>query len=278
MPRTVLALALVLLGCASAGSASLSSALEAQGVDLGALFAPPIAAELEAVRADWARRELGARNVEVLLEEHIADGRTLRVLAHDVGPARHVGALIVPAEDAPVPEGGFPVTLSLSGFGPPFEITVAPEPQPEDAIPVVALLPAFRGHTMIVGERRFEATGPRFDQCDGGGDDALAFTNAALEVEARARRDALVAVGGSRGGNVALLLGARDPRMAAVASLAGPTRYLERAWLDHPNLGVLYDEWFVRGLLDATGTLAEARRRMIACSPAYFVADLPRVQ
>ncbi len=269
----------VFAGCAAAGPATLEAALVDQGVDVEALFAAPAQTELDAVRADWAGRDLSPRNVEVLQEETLPDGRVLTLLAHDVGDARHVGAMIAPAADAPVPEGGFPLALSLIGFGPPFEVTVSdPPPQGDDAVPVIALLPAFRGHTMIRGERRFEAGGQRFDQCDGGGDDALAFANAAATLDARARTERLVSVGGSRGGNVSLLLGARDPRAVAVASLAGPTSYLRRDWLDHPNLRTLYERWFVRGLLEGTSDLAEARRRLIACSPAFFVRDMPPAQ
>ncbi|MEO0321357.1 MAG: prolyl oligopeptidase family serine peptidase [Myxococcota bacterium] len=269
----------VLIGCAAAGPTTLEAALGERGVDVAALFAAPTAAELDAVRADWAGRDLAPRDVEVLHEETLSDGRRLLIVGHGVHGARHVGALIAPARDAPSPPGGFPLALSLIGFGPPFEVTVTdPPPQGDDAAPVIALLPAFRGHTMIRGDQRFEAGGARYDQCDGGSDDALAFAQVAATLEPRARTDRIVSVGGSRGGNVSLILGARDPRVVAVASLAGPTSYLRRDWLDHPNLRTLYEEWFVRGLLEGTSDLAEARRRMIACSPTLFVADLPPTQ
>lgn len=267
------------LSCGGAGfGLNLPVALDNRGVDLEALFAPPTDAELEAVRASWRARDLSPRNVEVLHERAMPDGRTLRIVGHEVGGARHVGAVFTPGEDVPVPPGGFPVAVWSAGFGPPFEIHPPMTTPSPDSPPNVTVFPAFRGQTLLSDDDRFEAGGERFDQCDGGGDDALALVNVAMQIEPRASPDRVVAAGGSRGGNVSLLLGIRDPRVEAVVSIAGPTDYLERRYLDDPNLDVLYEEWFIRELLAGSGDVAEARRRMLACSPVYFVEDLPATQ
>lgn len=272
-------LAALTVGCGGAGfGLNLPVALDDRGVDLDALFAAPTDAELEAVRASWRARDLSPRNVEVLDERELPDGRTLRIVAHDVGGARHVGAVFSPGDEVPVPPGGFPVAVWSIGFGPPFELPLPLSPPSPGSPPNVTVFPAFRGQTLVVEEDRFEAGGERFDQCDGGADDALSLVNVAMAIEPRARTDRFVAAGGSRGGNVSLLLGIRDPRVEAVVSIAGPTDYLERTYLDDPNLDVLYEEWFIRELLAGTGDVAQARLRMLACSPAYFVEDLPAAQ
>jgi len=77
---------------------------------------------------------------------------------------------------------------------------------------------------------------------------------------------------------VALILDVRDPRIEAVASLAGPTSYLVQAYLDHPNRSVIFRQDFLRRLLDGEEGPVEARRRIVACSPASFAETLIRVQ
>ena len=75
----------------------------ADAIDLEAklddLFAPPTAAEVEAVRADWARRDISAAEVTIeLTESYPLDETpaTLRIVSHRVGEVLHYGAILAP--------------------------------------------------------------------------------------------------------------------------------------------------------------------------------------
>ena len=88
----------------------------------------------------------------------------------------------------------------------------------------------------------------------------------------------MVVIGGSRGGNVAMLIGIRQPSIDAVVSIAGPTDYHRQDLIGHPNLSALYANHFLRELLEGGSDIAEARRRMLACSPIHFAEELPPTQ
>lgn len=271
-------LALSLVACASSLT-GLRGKLEAGGVDVTALFRQPSEAELAEVRADWASRNVSPVDVAEVHRSVLSDGRVFRVLSHRVGDSLHYGGVVTPPADAPAPADGYPIAVSLIGFGPPFEAVLNPEAsQSADATPAVTVFPSFRGTALVLGEERWTSDGDLYDQCDGGSDDVLAFINAVVSVTPRADPERIVIVGGSRGGNVAMIVAARDPRVQRVVSLAGPDSYLIEAYLDHPNIQPLYVNGFLRALAEGTGTEAEARRALIACSPLYFVEDLPAVQ
>lgn len=273
-PRTLVCflLALAAVACGHADhSLLLSEELTALGVDLDALFAEPTDAELNAVRADWATRDLSPEDVNVVWSTDVSGG-VLQVLSHRVDGHLHYGAVWIP--DGP---GPFPLVNFWLGFGPPFELDTEWVRQDASESVIIAL-PAFRGTILSSGEQSWLSDGPRFDQCDGGGDDGLAFMNVVLSEVPSVDVERIAVVGGSRGANVGLLAGARDERVRAIAALYGPTRYLDREWLDHPNLQALYRGWFVEPLLAGVGTVADARHEMLACSPVFFVEDLPPVQ
>ncbi|MEM6958517.1 MAG: prolyl oligopeptidase family serine peptidase [Myxococcota bacterium] len=267
----------LLLGACASTAPSLQETLDARGVSMSALFAPPSDAELQEVSNDWASRSFPSTNVSVVFEAEAADGRIARVIAHTVDGHRHYGVVMAPADDVPAPVGGFPVVLSFIGFGPPYEARFDPNQAGENDVAVVSLFPSFRGHTLVIGEQRWASEGDAFDQCDGGTDDAIAFFNAALSLTPRASEASVATVGGSRGGNVAMLFAIRDSRVRRAVSFAGPDDYLREDYLDHPNLTILYERWFVADLA-GPADIGEARRRMLACSPRYFVDRLPRVQ
>lgn len=130
------------MSCAS--PLGLREDLLARGANLDVLFAEPTAAELASLRESWAQRDLSPRDVA---EQHriiLNDGRLLRVISHRVGGSTHVGAVVTPGEDAVIPDDGFPVAVSLIGFGPPFEARLDPNaPSSPGAPPMVTVFPPF---------------------------------------------------------------------------------------------------------------------------------------
>ncbi len=273
----LLLVALLALGCGDDGGSigPLHDALETNGVDVGALFAPPTTSELESMLSDWSGRQLGAVDLQDDATFTLQSGDTLRVLSHLVGDQRHYGAVIVPAGAHVV--GSLGVFVSLIGFGKSMLLEIPPQTT-ADGDAHITLLPSFRGHTLRFGDQEWVSGGDAFDHCDGGTDDAIAFINAALQATPEATSTGMFAVGGSRGGNVALLIGIRKTSIAGVVDIVGPTDYLREELLEHPNVSPLYQGYFVKGLLDGTSDATEARRRLLACSPLYFAEQLPPTQ
>ena len=69
------------------------------GIDFGLFFAPPTAAELQAVRIAWAQRDVSAQGIETLLETPLTLGTTpvtLRIIAHQVAGICHIGVVFAP--------------------------------------------------------------------------------------------------------------------------------------------------------------------------------------
>lgn len=264
-------------GCESTGS-SHQSPLESSGVSVSELFAPPTSTELANVQTTWSQRDLSARDVKIVYRDSLPDGRLLQVIAHTSTGGKHFGAIISPAEGTPIPPNGFPIALSLAGFGPPFKVKVNTHP-PSDSVlpPGITAIPAFRGHSLIVGDQIFQSEGPLFDHCDGGTDDILSFLNVVIKVTPSAG-EWVVATGGSRGGNTAMLASIRDDRIKRVVSLAGPDTYLIDSYRANPNMQLSYDHWFLKDLTANQSSISEARARIISCSPLYFVEDLALLQ
>ena len=264
-------------GCGgdSSDAVTLHEWLTNLGVDVTELFAPPTTAEIDAIREDWRDRELGAVDVRIEAERALPAGETLRVLSHMVGQQTHYGLVILPPGDHD--PGSLPVLANFIGFGRVLVLDVPDTARAYDSR-FVTMLPSFRGHELRVGDESWFSDGDPYDQCDGGTDDAIAFLEAALSMTPEADPSTLIALGGSRGGNVAMLAGIRREDVDGVANIAGPTDYLRPELLDHPNMTALYTNYFVRDLLAGVGTIPEARRRMLACSPLHFAEALPPMQ
>lgn len=271
--RSLLFLLPLLIACGDPDS-DLQSRLEENGVSIDALLEAPSLAEIEAVRQDWAGRDLTPRDVRIELSRTLDDGASLRVVSHRVGPdgPRHFGAILLPPPEV-IGEEGLPINISLTGYGPPFTVEFSPEQGAADGVVVI---PGYRGQELIVYGERFLSEGDHRDQCDGASDDALALIEVVrADPESHANGEVL-AVGGSRGGNVALLLSLRDSMVRGGVSLAGPVDYFVPEFMSHPNMQVLYEgNLVIPALEQGAAGIAESRLRMLRCSPARFAAASP---
>jgi len=148
---------------------------------------------------------------------------------------------------------------------------------------------------MNVGGRSFKSEGDRRDALDGATDDAIALLNVVLESTPQADANRICAYGRSRGGNVALLLGIRDPRVKCVVDVSGPTDWFylmgnqgwteQELWTEgvriHANTletGGQNLERFMGRAIEGGADLAAVRQNMIASSPLYFASRLPLTQ
>ena len=251
---------------------------------LDALFAPPTAAEMAAVEADWAARDTRVHDFRV---EHVrrdgATGRTM-VVSHVVDGARHSGAIRVPDGAAG------PLPVLVIGHGGDDGATgyhfFHSGPLARDYVQV---LPSFRSETLRLSPLRAWRSGGTASPWDRDVDDAIALLNGTLAHVPEADSTRVVAFGRSRGGGVMLLMAIRDPRVRAVVSAVGPTDFLlpevrrlaGRALGSRvarlPGAGYLADS-VLFALRDGRTTVPQARMQLLRRSPAWFAHRLPPAQ
>ena len=193
-----------------------ATAIHAWAVDLEAelevLFAPPTAEEIAAVRADWADRDISPAALTIELTEAYSlfgSPATLRVVSHQVGEARHYGAIVVPKSRK---AASLPVLMYLHGGDNGVDVDdvqflAFALGELRDSF--VYVIPSFRSEPLEHDDREWVSTGPG-GHWDYDVDDALALLNVALAITPQAKPEALSLVGASRGGGVALLAGIRD--------------------------------------------------------------------
>jgi dienelactone hydrolase len=249
-----------------------------RGIDQAALFAPPTAAELAAVQADWAGRNLAPNGYRLEQTVPLSSGAELRFISFLTGPYRTQAAVLVPGGAGP-----HPVQLQFGGFtAEPFSVallaagsgTAAPSPF------ILAWL-AFRGqglHVTVDGRSydRPASEGPLGEAFDGATDDAQALLNVVLATVPGADAGRIALRGGSRGGTVALLLAERDARVRRAIDVVGPTDLLSltQTYRNDPT----YQLQFLQELKAGRQSLTQARHRLLASSPLYFAERLPQVQ
>ncbi len=272
-----------------------ATAVHAHAVDLEAelevLFAPPTAAEIAAVRADWAGRDISPVGLTVELTEAYSlfgSPATLRVVSHQVGEARHYGAIVAPKSNR---AASLPVLMYLHGGDNGVDVDdvqflAFALGELRDSF--VYVVPSFRSEPLEHGDREWVSTGPG-GHWDYDVDDALALLNVALAITPQARSEGLSLVGGSRGGGVALLAGIRDQRVENIITLFGPTDFFDEwvreivreAALGMPRqlTGVSHmDSTLVQPYMGGRIELARVRLELVRRSAVLFAEDLPAVQ
>ena len=274
------------------------------------LTAPSTADEIGAVRTDWASRDTEARGVTVENEGTVTFGGTamrFTVVSHTVAGIRHVGAILVPASLAAtdrVPvlvytHGGY---TGPGGFDFPVEAIASRLPAEPLRSRLVLVIPSYRSERISVAGQTYTSGGMvsigNYDV-----DDTMALLSVALARVPQADGSRVGVVGESRGGLVALELGARDRRIdlvvesygttdfrtaiaaadeatfaasvrAAVAAPDAPANILTSSLLPLDQISSSAD-----GTLTITADgLREARLRLIRTAPVTFVSDLPVTQ
>ncbi|MYK41819.1 MAG: hypothetical protein F4049_16570 [Gemmatimonadetes bacterium] len=263
-------------------------ALEAK---LDDLFAPPTAAEVEAIRADWVQRDVSAAEATIELTESYPlreTPATLRIVSHRVGEVLHYGAILAPDSAAP---GSLPILMYLHGGDSGVEVDdigIVLFALGELRDNFVYVIPSFRSEPLEYEDREWVSTGPG-GHWDYDVDDALALLNVALEITPQAKIEGLSIVGGSRGAGVALLAGIRDERIENIVAFFGPTDFFDdwvreiarEATLGSPRdlTGVAHiDTTFIQPYMKGEIDLAEVRLELVRRSSVLFAEDLPAVQ
>ena len=259
---------------------------------LNVLFAPPDDAELSAVRADWATRDVSPSGGTIELEEPYSMGgspTTLRVVSHQVAGMRHFGAIVVPrsagTERLPIlvyahgGDDGVSVESTL------LILTVALGEMRDNFIYVI---PSFRDEPLEYGGRAWTSEGPA-SPWDHDVDDSIALVNLTMETIPEAATDRYFVVGASRGGGVAMLMGIRDDRIAGIITFFGPTDF-QNEWargiasllvqgvtVDLPGVEYLRATYIVPWWAGEV-SVQDVRHALIRRSAVYFAEDLPPLQ
>ena len=280
----------LIIAAGLAGAAANVYAIDLEA-ELDNIFAAPTAAEIEAVGADWAVRDTSPVDVFVEFTEAYPLNDTpavLRVVSHQVGEARHYGAILAPDSAAP---GTLPVLMYLHGGESGVdvsEVDIIAHFLGELRDRFVYVIPSFRSERLEYGDNVWVSTGPP-GHWDYDVDDALALLNVALELTPQARPEGVSIVGGSRGAGVAMLAGIRDERIENIVAFFGPTdffdgwvrRIVREAALGRPRqlTGVDYmDSTFVQPYMRGEIGVPELRLELVRRSSVLFAEALPAVQ
>jgi len=230
-------------------------------------FSPVTTEQVAQIQALWAARDLVPTGVTVYHENATSSVYTLRIYEHVVNGRRHYGAVTFPKA-----AGTFPVVLFASGLNqsdPTMDVGGWEQAAQARLGQAVFVVPVFRGRTLIYKGLSLAAEGDFCDAYDGPTDDSIALLNVVEAEIPQADFTHVMARGGSRGGNTALLLGVRDSRVTMVSAASAPTDFYRQ------EVAYKYSSQYRCQFLDGK-TEAQSRERMLASSPLHF-PTLPNV-
>ena len=295
LAATVARLTAIILGLGIASGCSDSTGPDNPppgGVDLNLVFAPPTAAEINSVLADWAGRQPSAQAIQELAQAVIpygSQGLTVRIVSHRIGTVTHAGAIFTPVGADP---GSLPVLVYSHGgdSGENLDLTLLllPLVLGDDVDDFVFVVPSFRSESLRFNSVSYPSDGSP-SPWDWDVDDALSLLEVALATTPEADPDRIGVLGFSRGADVGLLMAIRDPRIDVVVEFFGPTDFfgsfvrgvvedaLDGTIRDLPGVAFL-NEAFIQPLKNGEMTVAEVRMEMLRRSPVYFANRLPNVQ
>jgi pimeloyl-ACP methyl ester carboxylesterase len=258
------------------GSCKKNDALK--GIDKDALFAPPSATELQAIKANWEKRNLTPQDVTIEATQDISSKLSFHLLSFRLNGHKQYAGALVPVSTEPLP-----VLLYVYGFAlsDPVSYQNIKLLGSDTSLPFIYVMPALKGQSLslTVNDKTYKSPlseGTRNDAFDGATDDAIATLNAIGTAFTQADTSRVITRGGSRGGTVALLMAARDKRVKRAAAIAFPSDLLGLTASHQQD--PTYRFQFLDALINGGATLEETRTKMIASSPLYFCSELAKTQ
>ncbi len=231
-------------------------------------YSPVTTDQVAQMQGLWKARNLEASGVAVYHEDAANAAYTLRIYEHRVNGRRHFGVVTIP-KAAGV---RFPVVLFADGLdqgNASMDMGRWAQAAQARLSQIVFVVPVFRGRTLIYKGISVAAEGDFCDAYDGAADDSIALMNVVHAEIPQADFTRVLARGGSRGGNTALLIGERDTRVTMVSAGSAPTDFYRQ------EVAQRYRGQYQCQFLDGM-THTQARERMIASSPLHF-PTLPNV-
>lgn len=228
--------------------------------------------DIDEVQAIWNSRDLSPKNVEVVMET-VQNSYTVKIVKHTLRSKTHYGAIVVPNRSE---QTNLPAVVIADGLwqdNPSLNVDLMVRRNNGPASPIadfIQIYPSYRGRILLHLGQTFYSEGDYRDAFDGATDDTIGMLNVAEALVPQGRFDKVAVTGHSRGGTVALLLAARDPRINTVIAIAAPVDFYrqevaERWRLGNQRYGIQYTWQFF-----SDKQPAESRQRMLASSPIYF--------
>ncbi len=131
------------------------------------------------------------------------------------------------------------------------------------------LVPSFRGQALVTNHKRYCSDGFFGDAFDGAANDALGLISFAKNEINGVDRERITVIGVSRGGTVALLVGAKDKSIKNIVSISAPTNFFSKKTYNR------YGKQYKYQFLSNTKSKEKIRKKMIESSPVYFIQDFP---
>ncbi len=238
-----------------------------QQLHLDSLFKPTDSLELATIKANWQSFSTASDSFSIIKEMYYAIDRKLLIIEQYAEGRKHYGAIIFPYQYDE--QQKYPLLLWANGLN-----QQDPTSYMEDDFRkklyanlnnYFILIPAYRGQALSVYGKRYCADGFFGDAFDGATNDALRLLHL-TQTEFKGVNKKKTAVWGvSRGGTVALLMGARDTTINAVISQSGPVDFFAKVVYQRYNFQYKYQ------FLSKKEPISTIRAKMLKSSPIYFI-------
>lgn len=240
-------------------------------IDLGNLFKPADSLELAAIKASWQDFSTASDSFSIIKEMYYAIDRKLLIIEQYAKGRKHYGAIILPYQYDKKQK--YPLLLWANGLNQQDPTSYMEDDFRKklyaDLSNYFILIPAYRGQALSAYGKRYCADGFFGDAFDGATDDAFRLLYL-TQTEFKGVDKQRVAVWGvSRGGTVALLMGARDTTINTIISQSGSVDFFAKAVYQRYNLQYKYQ------FLSKRVPISKIRAKMLKSSPIYFIDNYP---
>ena len=221
--------------------------------------------------SDWASFNINSDSFFIEVAFDYSASRKIKVVAHYTNNQKHYGAVIYPAHYNE--NKAYPMLVWANGLNqadPTVDIRKSHLQQLFRNFPnYFIVVPSYRGQALVVAQKRYCSDGFFGDAFDGATDDALRLAHLTEKKLGNVDKSRKVALGVSRGGTVALLIGIRDTTFNCIVDQSGPINFLSKASY------IKYNRQFKYQFLSEKKTIEQLRKKMIKASPAYFIEQYP---
>ena len=242
-----------------------------RGLDLDRLYQPTDSTELQEIIRSWERTNLLGDSFQITAQIKYTSKRELQIVAQYANGQKHYAAIMLPANFDSLQT--YPIAVWANGLDQANPSVNLQNSVIRDFIAALPdhyiLIPSYRGQALVLNQQRFCSDGFFGDAFDGATEDALRLLELTRKEFTGADSKQVTVCGVSRGGTVALLMGARDTTIKNIVSIAGPTNFFSR------DVYHRYGRQYKYQFLSKTTSVPDLRKKMIASSPLFFLEQFP---
>lgn len=242
------------------------------GIPIKELLREPTKEELDAIRAEWMEKNFTPSTIEIVHEEEMPNGDSIKVISHLVNGLKHYGAVRVPQN---IDSKNAPILMELEGGGTGIDVskisTLTGGKCKSEKRNYLSILPSYRGCIIRGKDFCFRSEGYFGDAWLGAAEDAIAFLEVVKTLYDKPDDTRVIANGISRGATVALILGALTDKVDHIIAVSTHTKFLDFHVLDKERVGGSIN----RAFYTPKAVPEVIRERIIASSPYYFAEYLP---